>query len=64
MTVKLDRQLKASKGKGSTKGKASSTHGAAEHISRSWNEMSADERWWLQELWKGNLKRQLLEAKT
>ena len=50
-TVDLFNQLKASKGKG--KGKRGK---------KSWAQMSLNERWWLQELWSGSLRRVLDEA--
>ena len=53
MTVELNSRLLASKGKGEGKGE----RGAAEHAPKTWREMTDDERWWLEELWSGRLKR-------
>ena len=52
-TVDLLNQLKASKGKG--KGKKGK---------RSWDQMSDPERWWLQQLWSGSLRRVLDAAEA
>ena len=50
-TVDLYNQYKASKGKGKGKGKP-----------KSWGEMSRSEKWWLEELWEGRLRKQMDEA--
>ena len=63
----LDSQLRASKGKGKS--------GAAEHtggtgssredkhvIPKAWAVMSGNERWWMKELWSGNLSSQMRHA--
>ena len=52
-TVDLLNQLKASKGKGKGEGGK-----------KSWDQMSRTERWWLQELWSGSLRRVLDEAEA
>ena len=50
-TVELYNQLKASKGRGKSKrGK------------KPWDRMSLDEKWWLEELWSGRLRKVLDEA--
>ena len=52
-TVDLWNQLKASKGQGKGKGGK-----------KSWDQMSSNERWWLQELWSASLRRALDEAEA
>ena len=51
LTVDLNNQLKASKGQGKGREK-----------SKSWAEMSWNEKWWLQDLWEGRLRWALDEA--
>ena len=57
LTQELERRLEASKGKGQGKGQGKTKRGASEHTPepKSWEDMSAFERWWLAELWNGNL---------
>ena len=51
--MSLERQLEKSKGKGKP-GKGN----ASDHVeSKPWSEMSRNERWYLQRLWDGSLRR-------
>ena len=66
MTQELDKRYQASKGKGQGKGKGKTKRGASEHTfpPKTWDEMSRDERWWLQQLWNGNLLREKQHAES
>ena len=65
-TLQLQAQFYASKGKGPTKGtgKREPSKGRGKIAPKFWGQMSSDERWWLHQLWNGNLKRQLDDAKA
>jgi hypothetical protein len=54
----LDQQLRASKGKGATKGKRRDK----QVIPKPWKALSCDERWWLQELRSGRLREKMQRA--
>jgi len=56
-TLQLEAQLLASKGKGKGKGKSKAK------CSKTWWDMSNCDRWWLEQLWNGQLRNQLEEAK-
>ena len=55
MTQRLEAQLIASKGKGKGKNKRQTP--------KTWWDMTRSEQWWLEELWSGQLHKQLAEAK-
>ena len=60
-TVKLGQQLQASRGKGKScaaehTGGTGSSSEDKQVIPKAWDVMSTDERWWLKELWSGNLE--------
>ena len=57
---------KSPKGKGKGKGKGAKGSGAPEHrlTPRPWEEMTRADRWYLTQLWEGNLKRDKEEAES
>ena len=69
--LQLQRQLNAGKGatehtpkgnKGKGESKGNKSKDATEHTPKSWAEMNRNERWYLQELWNGNLLRAKRDA--
>ena len=57
--ISLERRLLASKGKGGGKGRWADV---SEEASKTWDQMTSDERWYIEELWNGNLRRRVQEA--
>ena len=57
MTLDLQKQLRAAKGRGTRKGKTKATP-------RVWNDKTGHEKWWLFELWAGRLRTAVDEAEA
>ena len=47
---------------GKGKGKGNRRYAGAELVPNTWEQLSYYERWWLEELWNGNLKQNIREA--